>query len=122
MGHCMIYEAAFANGIDSDLLAFYEVGVIKDNLDWFVECGGLSRARVAEMENNALDAILPRLDNLLDAVDIAPYCHAPIVSKARWEEFADKLPQYRGHAEFPLFEDRAEPVTGIPMAPERTAN
>lgn len=99
----MVYEVALAAGVDADLLALYEVGIVKDNLSWFVESGGLTRASVLEMENKALDAVLPRLSDLLDRLHIAPYCTAPIVSEAMWESFVGDLQAYRGDAEYPLF-------------------
>lgn len=104
VGHRMAYETALASGVDPDLLALYEMGIVKDNLSWFVESGGLTRASVFEKENKALDAILPRLNDLLDQLDIAPYSTAPIISQSMWETFVGDLEAYRGNAEYPLFD------------------
>jgi len=104
IGHRMVYEVAIAAGVDPDLIALYEVGIVKDNLSWFVESGMLTRASVLEMENKALDAIQPRLNDLLDQLSIAPYCTAPIISESMWETFVGDLEEYKGNAEYPLFD------------------
>ena len=119
IGNQMAYEIALAAGVDTDLLALYEVGAIKENLSWYVENGLLTRAKLREMENQALDAIEPRLDDLLDRLNIAPYITAPIVEGWMWEKFAGSLETFEGRAEYPLFgdsyggKDMAIPVSGV---------
>jgi hypothetical protein len=44
IGDRMAYEAVVNMGIDSDLLALYEAGVVKTDSSWYVEHLGLSRA------------------------------------------------------------------------------
>jgi acyl-CoA oxidase len=103
IGHRMVYEAALAASIDPDLITLYETGIVKNNLSWFVESGKLTRASILEKENKTLDAILPRLDDLLDNLNIAHYCTAPIVSGSEWDKFAANLKEYRGDSSYDLF-------------------
>ena len=103
IGNRMVYEAALAAGVDPDLIALYEVGVVKENLSWYTECGLLTRAKVREMENNALDAIQPRLSEMLDQLSIAPYIKVPILEGSTWTDFTEGLADFKGNAEYPLF-------------------
>lgn len=104
IGNRMVYETALAAGVvDPDLLALYEVGAVKENLGWYTERGLLTRAKVRDMENNALDAVRPRLGELLDRLSIAPYVKVPILEESNWTDFAGGLEDYKGNAEYPLF-------------------
>ncbi|MCJ1306634.1 hypothetical protein MMC25_000277 [Agyrium rufum] len=103
IGHCMMYETAVSAGMDADLLALYEIGAVRENLDWYVEKGLLTRAKFREMENRAIDVLEPRLEELLDGLNVGPYISAPIVEQSMFDEFVEGLPTYKGDAEFPLF-------------------
>ncbi|KAJ5900219.1 uncharacterized protein N7473_004289 [Penicillium subrubescens] len=103
IGHRMAYDAAIAAGVNQDLVALYEVGVVKEDLSWYVEFAGLKRGRVLEMEHQALDAVLPRLNELLDELDIGAYCTAPIVSQTEWGKFMCELKGDTGNAKYELF-------------------
>jgi hypothetical protein len=46
------------------------------------------------MEEAALLAALPHLDELLAAMEIEPYVSSPIISDQCWEEFSETLPVY----------------------------
>lgn len=97
----MAYEAAVDMGIDSNLLALYEAGVVKTDSSWYVEHLGLSRADQSEMECTTADALLPRLDELLDDLHMMePYITAPILSAKRWETFVAKRETIEGDASF----------------------
>ena len=103
IGNRMVYETALAAGVDPDLIALYEVGVVKENLSWYTERGLLTRAKVREMEHNALDAIQPRLSEMLDQLSIAPYIKVPILEGSMWASFIEGLEEFKGDAEYPLF-------------------
>ncbi|KAF4770912.1 hypothetical protein HAV15_012572 [Penicillium sp. str.  len=105
IGHRMGYEAAVDGGVDSDLLALYEAGVVKTDSSWYVENLGLSRADQFEMECNAADALLPRLGELLDGLDaMEPYITAPILNAKRWETFLAGRETIEGDASFDIMQ------------------
>ena len=103
IGNRMVYETALVAGVENELIDLFEVGVIKQNLSWYIEAGLLTRSRVREMENRALDAVQSRAEELIDKLDIAPYVTAPIAKESTWESFMQDLPTFTGEAEFPLY-------------------
>ena len=105
IGNRMVYETALAAGVvDPDLLALYEVGAVKANLSWYTERGLLTRAKVREMENDAVDAVRPRLSEMLDSLSIAPYVKVPILEESNWTDFAEGLEGFKGNAEYRIFD------------------
>ncbi|CAG8904521.1 unnamed protein product [Penicillium egyptiacum] len=103
IGHRMAYEAAVDTGVDPDLLALYEAGVVKTDSSWYVENLGLSRADQFEMECKAADALVPRVGELLDSLDtMEPYITAPILSTKRWETFVAGCETVEGDASFEI--------------------
>ncbi|OQD99089.1 hypothetical protein PENSOL_c007G03857 [Penicillium solitum] len=105
IGHRMAYEAAVDGGVDSDLLALYEAGVVKTDSSWYVENLGLNRADQFEMECNAADSLLPRLGELLDGLDaMEPYITAPILTAKRWETFLADRETIEGGASFDIMQ------------------
>lgn len=101
----MAYEAAVDGGVDSDLLALYEAGVVKTDSSWYVENLGLNRADQLEMEYNAADALLPWLGELLDGLDaMGPYITAPIFTAKRWETFLADRETIEGDALFDIMQ------------------
>lgn len=101
----MAYEAAVDGGVDSDLLALYEAGVVKTDSSWYVENLGLNRADQFEMECNAADSLLPRLGELLDGLDaMEPYITAPILTAKRWETFLADRETIEGGASFDIMQ------------------
>ncbi|KAJ7485009.1 hypothetical protein B0H11DRAFT_1148270 [Mycena galericulata] len=113
VGHRMAYDAAIERGINHDVLALYEAGVIKHDASWYVEYAGLGRAAINDMEDRALVKLLPRLGEMLDATGAEPYCIAPIVSEAASEEFYANLPLYVGNASMPLLPPMPESTTQV---------
>ncbi|KAJ7506874.1 hypothetical protein B0H11DRAFT_2169898 [Mycena galericulata] len=98
IGHRMAYDAAVERGINNDALDLYEAGVVKHDASWYVEFAGLSRVSIREMEDRAIDKLLPRLGELLDWTGVEPYCVAPIVSDAAADRFYARLRLYAGEA------------------------
>ncbi|KAK9238581.1 acyl-CoA dehydrogenase/oxidase C-terminal, partial [Lipomyces kononenkoae] len=94
IGHRMAYESARDSGIDKDLLALYEAGVLVRAPAGYVESACLDIKSQFECEANAMDSILPRLDQLLDETGAGPYCTAPIITDEDWLSFVDGLQGY----------------------------
>ncbi|KAH8692187.1 hypothetical protein BGW36DRAFT_42969 [Talaromyces proteolyticus] len=105
IGLRMAYEAAAEAGVDPDLLALYEAGAMRSDSSWYVENLGLKRATQLEMERKALDEVFPKLDKLLDQLDIEPYCSAPMLSQSRWEALIKENPIYRGNGQWDALAD-----------------
>ncbi|KAG2754410.1 acyl-CoA dehydrogenase NM domain-like protein [Suillus brevipes Sb2] len=94
MGHRMAYDAAVDQGVSQCLVDLYLVNAIKTDAAWYVECGMFTRKAIVHMEEAALLAALPHLDELLAAMEIEPYVSSPIISDQCWEEFSETLPVY----------------------------
>ncbi|KAG1737533.1 acyl-CoA dehydrogenase NM domain-like protein [Suillus paluster] len=94
MGHRMAYDAAKDQGVSQSLIDLYLINAIKMDAAWYVECGMFTRQNIVHMEDTALSAALPHLDELLTAMEVEPYVSSPIISDERWEEFSKTLPVY----------------------------
>ncbi|KAI3296062.1 hypothetical protein DTO002I6_3745 [Penicillium roqueforti] len=103
IGHRMAYEAAIDANVDPSLLNLYESGVLKEDSAWYVEQGGLSREIQREMEAQAVDVLLPRMNDLLRASGVQPYSNAPMTSKMLWNDFVSGLEVFSGDAPSDLF-------------------
>ncbi|GKZ25449.1 hypothetical protein AbraIFM66951_003314 [Aspergillus brasiliensis] len=99
IGQRMAYEAAVDARVDPDLLALYEAGVIKSDAAWYSEHLGINTDAQFQKECDALDAVLPRLDEHLDNLQIEPYCTAPMLSSDRWTGIIKAAPEFSGNAE-----------------------
>ncbi|CCM05800.1 uncharacterized protein FIBRA_08034 [Fibroporia radiculosa] len=91
IGHRMAYDAAIEAGVDQDLVELYVASCLKEDPAWYVENAKLSRREQKEMEGRAIDAVFPRLHELLALMDVDPYISAPIVSDDAWEKYKDSL-------------------------------
>ncbi|KAJ5614696.1 acyl-CoA dehydrogenase/oxidase, partial [Penicillium herquei] len=91
IGHRMAFEAARNAGIDPDLLALYEAGVILQDSSWYVQHAGIAREEQFERESLALTACLPKLEQLLDGTGAKEFVTAPILSDDAWAEFLSEL-------------------------------
>lgn len=94
IGHRMAYEAAAQAGVHPDLLALYEAGVVMHDASWYVQHAGLGREEQFIMEEKALNAVLPHLEELLEGTGAGPYCDAPILSQDAWDAFVGRLVKY----------------------------
>ncbi|RAL13722.1 putative acyl-CoA oxidase [Aspergillus homomorphus CBS 101889] len=97
IGYRMAMEAAIDVDIDSKLRGLYQAGVIKENSAWFTEQGGLSRKQQQEMESQAADAVLPKLEELVERAGAQSYCTAPMSSDILWDDFVDELETFSGN-------------------------
>lgn len=102
----MAYEAALDAGIDADLLALAEAGMVNQDLSWYSENLGFKRSTQYQMERRAMDRILPRLDQLLDELEIGPYCVAPFQTAERFAAFVRAAPAYTGEGVVDLSEEK----------------
>lgn len=98
IGHRMAFEAAVEVNIDSKLIALYRSAVIKEDSAWYVEKSGLSRAIQHEMEAQAADALLPKLNEIVTGSGMQDYSNAPMPSKASWDDFVNGLEVFTGDA------------------------
>ncbi|GJE98674.1 acyl-CoA dehydrogenase-like protein [Phanerochaete sordida] len=103
MGHRMAYEAAVAAGVQQSLVDLYVVSCMRLDGAWYVEKAGVTRETLAEMEIEALDAVLPDLARFIHAMGIDRYVTAKIVSDERWASFVETLPLFEGEAAGCLF-------------------
>ncbi|KAG1751630.1 acyl-CoA dehydrogenase NM domain-like protein [Suillus paluster] len=103
MGHRMAYDAAVDQGVSQCLIDVYLVSAIKTDPAWYVERGMVTRQEIARMEDAALLAALPRLEEFLAGMEVEPYVTSPIISDERWEEFSKTLPVFSTpHAKVPV--------------------
>lgn len=93
-GHRMAHDAAVDQGVSQCLVDLYLINAIKTDAAWYVERGLFTRKAIVRMEEAALSAALPRLDELLAAMKVEPYVSSPIISDECWEEFSKTLPVY----------------------------
>ncbi|KAF7970718.1 hypothetical protein HWV62_23206 [Athelia sp. TMB] len=91
IGHRMAYDAAVSAGMDAGLLALYEVSCIKADAAWYVENTEITRVGIREMEARAVEAVFPRLEEFLEALDVEPYITAPIISEEKWSRYVNEL-------------------------------
>ncbi|KAG2095719.1 acyl-CoA dehydrogenase NM domain-like protein [Suillus discolor] len=94
MGHRMAYDAAVDQGVSQCLVDLYLINAIKTDAAWYVEHGVFTRKAMVHMEDAALSAALPRLEELLTAMEVEPYVSSPIISDKCWEKFRKTLPVY----------------------------
>lgn len=94
IGYRIAYDAAVEDGIDEAILNMFVASIIREDRAWFSEVGGISRAKQMDLERNAMDALLPRLDDLLSSLDIDDYCTAPIISDEKWKKYVQGLPTF----------------------------
>ncbi|THH16516.1 hypothetical protein EW146_g4131 [Bondarzewia mesenterica] len=94
IGHRMVYDAAVAANLDACLVDLYVASCVKLDSAWYVEKLGVSRRAQRDMENKAIDAVYPRLEEFLDKLALDPYITAPIFSEDRWERFVNSLPTF----------------------------
>ncbi|KAH9832477.1 acyl-CoA dehydrogenase NM domain-like protein [Rhodofomes roseus] len=112
IGHRMAYEAAVDGGVAKPLLDLYEAGVMLEDPAWYAEHVGLARWVQFEMEDRAITAALPHLDEYLAQTGAEPYVVSPILTQERWENFLNDLPLFTGNAQLAL-------IPPVPRAPQQ---
>lgn len=94
IGYRMAYDAAVEDGVDAAILDMFVASIVREDRAWFSEVGGISRAEQMDLERNAMQALLPRLDELLSGLNVEAYCTAPIMSDEKWEKYVEGLPTF----------------------------
>lgn len=102
IGHRMAYEAGREAGLPADLLSMYEVSTVEADLSWYIENQLMTRDRHSQMENAAVNSLLPRLESLLEETGMGPYCTAPMVSREKADAFNQTIPSFSGNGEYDL--------------------
>ncbi|KAF8890391.1 acyl-CoA dehydrogenase NM domain-like protein [Infundibulicybe gibba] len=93
-GHRMAYDAARAAGVMPALIDLYLSSIIKLDSAWYVENADVSRSAQTQMEDAALDAVLPHVNALAEGLNVAYCVTAPIVSDAKWDAFLRGLSDF----------------------------
>ncbi|KAI0259309.1 hypothetical protein BC834DRAFT_636721 [Gloeopeniophorella convolvens] len=91
IGQRVAYDAARVAALDAPLLALFEAAAVLQDEAWYVECAGARRAALRAAEADAVEAVLPHLEEYLERMDVEPYIVAPIVSDKRWTQFVGGL-------------------------------
>lgn len=107
IGQRMAYESAVAANVDRALVDLYEVSCIKTDAAWYTENGVLTRLEIREQEMRAVEAMFPRLEEFLAAMDVDAYITAPIISDDKWKIYVAELQTFSSPA----------PPPALPSAP-----
>lgn len=78
--------------IHNQVIALFESTVVMDDLSWFVEHDGMRRADASHRDAYNAEALLSRLDDMLDASGAEPWVVAPMVSETSCHEWILGLP------------------------------
>lgn len=114
IGYRMAFDAAVEDGVDKAILDMFVASIIKEDCAWFSEVGGISRSEQMDLERNAMQALLPRLDDLLSALNIEQYCTAPIISDEKWGRYVQGLPTFTSETNFPAVQSPPQSNQFIP--------
>lgn len=101
IGYSMAYDAAVEYGIDQGVLGMFVASVFREDRAWFSEVAGISRSQQMDMERDAMQVLLPRLDELLEKLDVSNYCTAPIISDEKWDKYVRTLPTFTSTSDQP---------------------
>ncbi|KAJ7485054.1 acyl-CoA dehydrogenase NM domain-like protein [Mycena galericulata] len=100
VGHRLAVDAAIERGIKPLVIDLYVASVIKHDSAWYAEHTNLSRSRQRDMERDSIEALYPKLQHLLDKLEVTSYVTAPIVSDERWRSYLQALPTFDGSPVF----------------------
>jgi acyl-CoA oxidase len=95
----MAYDAAVAAGVDDAVIKLFVASVVRLDESWYVEALGMDRAEQRRMLVDAVDAIFPRLDNMLETMGADPYITAPMVAADTWTTYLSSLTPLRPERE-----------------------
>ncbi|KAK5994333.1 Peroxisomal acyl-coenzyme A oxidase 3-like protein [Cladobotryum mycophilum] len=94
-GHRMAYEAASTSDkVTPEMLRLYETTCILEDPSWYVENKSMKSGDLYKLHAEAVRALLPSLDKMLEDSAAAPWATAPILDEGRWLEFIDRLPAF----------------------------
>jgi acyl-CoA oxidase len=93
-GHAMALTAARAAGVPEDLLEIYTLGVVDLDPAWYLEHVNLGKMQLLRSKVSLMRRALPRLNEYLDALGVADYVRAPLVSDEMLKASLENLPTY----------------------------
>ncbi|KAF5345829.1 hypothetical protein D9756_010898 [Leucocoprinus leucothites] len=93
IGSRMAYDAA-RRGLDEDILDLFVASHIRKDPAWYALNEGFDTATQVRMETEAAKKLLPRINVLLDLLQVEPYVVAPITSDAKWDQYVTSLDTY----------------------------
>ncbi|KAJ7183713.1 hypothetical protein C8R46DRAFT_939809, partial [Mycena filopes] len=91
IGHRMAYDAAVEAKLDPRITGLYEAAAVKLDSAWYISGASVSLADQRAMEDDALEAALPCLDQWLADTGVEDYVQVPILTPAHWEAFVAGL-------------------------------
>lgn len=104
-GQRMAYEAAKdamvqgsnqCLGVTPQVLALYESTCIMEDLSWYVENGIMSRQELLSSNADAINALLPLMEGMINDPAVDAFINAPMVDKDRLAAFFSSLPSFQG--------------------------
>lgn len=93
IGARMAYEAA-CGSLHDDILDLFVASTIRKDPAWYAVNEGLDTATQVRMETEAAKKLLPRIDMLLEMLEVGPYIVAPIISDTKWNRYIESLDTY----------------------------
>jgi acyl-CoA oxidase len=93
IGARMAFEAA-CDRLPGEVMDLFLASTIRKDAAWYASNADLDGAAQARMEAEAARALLPRINILMDMLDIKPYVVAPIVSDEEWGYYVNSLEKY----------------------------
>jgi len=93
IGTRMAYEAAIES-LQDDILDLFVASNFRKDPAWYALNEGLDGGTQSRMETEAAKKLLPRIDTLLEMLEVEPYVVAPIVSDERWNRYVNRLDTY----------------------------
>ncbi|CRK14774.1 hypothetical protein BN1708_011235 [Verticillium longisporum] len=94
-GQRMSYEAAKATpSIRSEILRLWEMTCIQDDVSWYVANTDLDRIMIFKQHSEAVKAVLPFLDQLLNESGGEAWTTAPFLNDNDWNKFLNGLESF----------------------------
>lgn len=91
IGQRIAYDAAVNLGVEQCLIDLYVAGCIKLDAAWYAEYADLSQRTQLEMESAAVEAVLPKMWDLIKGMGVEDYVTAPITSQDTWDQLVASL-------------------------------
>lgn len=96
IGQRIAYDAAVNTGVEQCLIDLYVASCVKADSGWYVQHAGLTQEAQMDMESAAVDAVLPRMSELISDMGVQAFAVAPITAQGRWSRFVDSLETFDG--------------------------
>lgn len=95
IGQRMAYEAAEASdAVSPEMLKLFEAACMMEDPGWYVQHKKMSTSAIHRLHAEAVSALLPKLDAMLQETHAAPWATAPILREQDWEDFLGGLPSF----------------------------